>query len=105
MRLLGLLLAMVVFGACSTPGAAPLVSRARVYPAMGQFPDQQDRDSHACTVWAQQQNAQASGFSGAVETIRGATTGAGTAGYGWNQEGSDRAYTVCMNGRGYSVYW
>ncbi len=101
----GLPLTAAVLAACSTPGMAPAVRTARVYPAMGQFPDQQDRDSHACTVWAQQQNAKASGVSGVVETVGGAVTGAGTPGYGWNLEGADRAYTVCMNSRGYAVYW
>ena len=47
-------------------------------------------------MWAQQQNAKASGMSGVVETVGGAVTGAGTAGYGWNQDGSDRAYAVCL---------
>jgi hypothetical protein len=104
-RVIGLMLAVAILGACSTPGTLPVVRRARVYPATGQFPDQQERDSHACTAWAQQQNAKASGIGGAFEAIGGAVTGAGTPGYGWNQEGSDRAYTVCMNSRGYSVYW
>jgi hypothetical protein len=104
-RVVGLMLAAAVLGACSTPGAPPSVRRARVYPAMGQFPDQQERDSHECAVWAQRENAKASGVGGALGTIRGAVTGAGTPGYGWNQEGSDRAYMVCMNSRGYSVIW
>jgi hypothetical protein len=72
---------------------------------MGQLPDQQERDSYACGEWARQENAKASGLGGVVGTVGGAVTGAGTAGYGWNQEGADRAYTVCMNGRGYSVVW
>jgi hypothetical protein len=38
-------------------------------------------------------------------TIGGAVAGSGTAGYGFNQDGADRAYTVCMNGRGYQVVW
>jgi len=91
-----------VFDAGVGPAGA---QSARVYPATGQFPDQQERDSYACTVWAQQENAKASGIGGALETIGGAVTGAGTPGYGSGQEGSDRAYTVCMNSRGYSVYW
>jgi len=105
MRLIGLMLALAMLGACATTAKGPEVSRARVYPATGQFPDQQDRDTHACTVWAQGENAKASGFGGALETIGGAVTGAGTPRYGWNQDGLDRAFSVCMNGRGYSVYW
>jgi hypothetical protein len=56
-------------------------------------------------TWAEQQNAKASGFSGVVGTVGGAVTGAGVAGYGWNQQGADHAYAVCMNSRGYAVYW
>jgi hypothetical protein len=104
-RVLGPMLAAAILAACSTPGVTPAVRTAQVHPAMGQYPDQQERDSHACTVWAQQANAKASGFGGVVGTVQGAVTGAGTAGYGWNQDGADRAYTVCMNGRGYSVVW
>jgi hypothetical protein len=104
-RVIGAMLAAAVLVACSTPGTAPSVRSARVHPAMGQFPDQQERDSYACTAWAQQENAKASGIGGVLDTIGGAVTGAGTPGYGWNQAGSDRAYTVCMNGRGYSVIW
>jgi hypothetical protein len=103
--IVGPLVVAAVLTACAPPGMAPAVRTARVYPAMGQFPDQQDRDSHACTVWAQQQNAKASGFSGVVETVGGAVTGAGTPGYGWNMAGADHAYAVCMNSRGYAVYW
>jgi len=104
-RVTGLIVASALLAGCSSPGLEPAVRTARVYPAMGQYPDQQDRDSHACTVWAQQQNAKASGFSGVVETVTGAATGAGVAGYGWDLQGADRAYTVCMNGRGDAVYW
>jgi hypothetical protein len=104
-RVLAFIVSSVMLAACSSPGVAPAVRTARVYPAMGQIPDQQDRDSHACTVWAQQQNAKSSGFSGVVETVTGAATGAGVAGYGWDMQGADRAYAVCMNGRGYAVYW
>ena len=99
------MLAAAVLGGCSTSGVPAGLHTARVYPATGQFPDQQDRDSHACVVQAQQENAKASGFEGALQTFGGAVTGAGTARYGWNQAGLDRAYTVCMNSRGYSVYW
>jgi hypothetical protein len=102
---IALMLAVGVLGACSTTGTPALISKARVYPALGQFPDQQERDIHACTVHAQQENAKASGFGGALEVVGGAVTGAGTPRYGWNQEGLDRAFSVCMNGRGYSVYW
>jgi hypothetical protein len=105
LRVIAPLLAAAVLAACSTPGMTPAVPSAKVHPALGQFPDQQERDSHACTAWAQQENAKASGFRGVVGTIGGAVTGAGTAGYGWDQDGADRAYTVCMNGRGYSVVW
>jgi hypothetical protein len=40
-----------------------------------------------------------------MQTIGGAVTGTGTARYGWDQDGADRAYRACMNGRGYSVVW
>jgi hypothetical protein len=104
-RILGLSLIVAVLGACASPGTLPAVPRAKVYSATGHFPDQQERDSQQCAAWAQQQNAKASGVSGVLETIGGAVTGAGTAGYGWSQDGADRAYTVCMNSRGYAVYW
>jgi hypothetical protein len=93
-----------VLAGCST-GTVPAVPSAKVYPAMGQFPDQQERDSLACTTWAQQENAKASGFGGVMGTIGGAVAGSGTAGYGFNQDGADRAYTVCMKGRGNPVFW
>jgi hypothetical protein len=97
--------AATLLAACASPGIEPGVRTARVYPALGQFPDQQERDSHACSEWAKQENAKASGFGGAMQTIGGAVTGTGTARYGWDQDGADRAYRACMNGRGYSVVW
>jgi hypothetical protein len=103
-RVIGAMLGVVLLAACS-PGMEPAVRTARVYPAMGQFPDQLERDSHACAAWAQRENATASGFTGVLEVVGGAATGGGTPGYGFGQDGADRAYTVCMNGRGYSVYW
>ena len=103
--LIGSMLLAALLAACSTPGIVPEVSRAKVHPAMGQFPDQQDRDSYACMEWAQGENAKASGAGGALQTLGGAVTGAGTARFGWSQEGADRAFTSCMNSRGYSVSW
>ena len=104
-RTLGLVWAVAVLGGCSPTGTVPSVSQARVYPTTGQTPEQQAGDSYACMAWAQQQSAKSSGVGGVLGEIGGAVTGAGTAGYGQGLQGSDRAFTVCMNGRGYSVYW
>lgn len=83
----------------------PASSRARLDHATGTTPERQKQDIRECTLWAEQESAKASGFGGFLDRIGGAISGAGTPGYGSGQEGADRAYTVCMNGRGYSVYW
>ena len=93
-RLLAAVLAASALGACSTSAVSTGLESAKVHPATGQFPDQQERDSHACMAWAQQENTKASGFEGAMQTLSGTVTGAGTQRYGWNQQGLDRAYTV-----------
>lgn len=104
-RLLAAMLAAAALGGCSSSAVSKGLDSAKIYPATGQFPDQQERDSHDCKQWALQQNFKSSGFVGGLQVFGGAATGAGTERYGYNQDGLDRAFTQCMNSRGYAVYW
>lgn len=104
-RLVGVVVGVVVLGGCSPYGTLPATGRARLVHATEQSIAQQKRDILECTEWAQDQSAKASSVGGFFGWLGGTVTGAGTQGYGSGQEGADRAYTVCMNGRGYSVYW
>jgi hypothetical protein len=62
---------MAVLGGCATAGAPPSQRDVAVYPAKGQTADQQARDMHECTAWAQQQ----SNFDPGTDTAKGAGMG------------------------------
>ncbi|PYM79352.1 MAG: hypothetical protein DME09_21520 [Candidatus Rokuibacteriota bacterium] len=116
-------LALVVAGCATGPAGPPTQAEVGVYPAKGQSPDQQARDSQQCAAWAQQQTGYNPGQSAAAGAAIGAITGnagtgaavgavaggvgggaiGGTHQYQTSRQGYDKAFAACMGGRGYSV--
>src|SRR5881398_1214261 len=108
--------ALALSGCASSGNPQPSVF---AYPAKGQTPEQQARDSSECQTWAKQQ----SGWDPATDTAKGVGVGAaagspgtgaaigaaaggiggatygGTHQYGKGKAGYDSAFAACMNGR------
>src|SRR5216684_2155659 len=106
--------AVALSGCASSGNPQPSVF---AYPAKGQTPEQQARDSSECQTWAKGQSgwdpttdtakgvgigAAVGALGGAAGGIGGATYG-GTSQYGKGKAGYDSAYAACMNGRGYTT--
>ena len=109
-RNLSAVLVTVVLAGCASSSQPSVVA----YPAKGQSAELQAKDSNECQAWAKQQ----SGYDPATETAKGAGIGAvvgavlggvggavggGAYQYSKTKEGHDRAYSACMQGRGYTV--
>lgn len=114
--------AWLVLGCSFRPGVY-------VYPQRGQTAEQLSRDQRECEAWAAQQTGfnpvedtiLGAGLGGLVGAAAGAGLGAATgspgkgakiggtagglvgglAGYAQSRDGYNRAYAVCMQGRGY----
>ena len=116
---------MTVFvfaAALSGCASAPATPNVFAYPAQGQTPQQQAKDTSECQAWAQQQTgwdpatstAKGVGVGLAIGALTGAAIGAaaggiggaaygGTSQYGKGQAGYDQAFGACMSGRGYTT--
>src|SRR5712692_6659408 len=115
--------AAVLSGCASSGTPQPSVY---AYPAKGQTPEQQARDSSECQTWAKQHSgwdpttdtAKGVGIGAAVGALGGDALGAavgaaaggiggatygGTHQYGKGKAGYDSAFAACMNGRGYTT--
>ena len=69
-------LALLLAGCATGPAAPPTQAEVGVYPAKGQSPDQQARDTQQCAAWAQQQTGYNPGQSAAAGAGIGAAIGA-----------------------------
>jgi Glycine zipper len=77
-------LALPLAGCATGPDAPPTQAEVGVYPAKGQSPDQQVRDTQQCAAWAQQQTgynpgqstAAGAGIGAAIGALGGAAAGA-----------------------------
>ena len=95
---IGLLLVGAVLSGCASAGAQSTPNVA-VYPAKGQTPEQQAKDSAECSTWAKEN----SGYNPAGDTAKGVGVGAAIGALGGAAIGAATGAITGSPGRGAAV--